>query len=1347
MVRVKLIVRVIPEDVYIRDLESRTQPSVTHLLAEEKRLLQVVDDPERTSIGVVANEIKSTFQKINRDLLGDIKYLKDGEADADLDPDMSVYDAFVNAGKAATFPDDQTATMKIIREIRGQKFGIREGSVVPDLSNPRFLPRRPPPVPRFSDTHQGLGKRSRDDGFTEETSKAERAPEPNPTRRRRLDVLGDGMAQDRLVPSIEPDICEPSHGASRQKGSPVVIPETQDSPLQYGAEPHKGGSDILGDDEPKSESPEIDNSIHSLPMARKDVKDVKILETMPHTQDLPAPKSRLQDAEQAISEAAPANEPTSRSSSNYYSPVSGSLQSVANEHVYSEDSASKRADNRGVSNPVDLGPNATRARSSLAREGTVENGPITPSSSVSYQRHLKATTHDPNHILSSGAAPPSRTSSFSAKFRRVDRLRSDESEIDDTQMSPRSRKSLKRPRNASHSETALMTISVEELHDEKQPLIQERKRQRKHSKRGFSEQIEGVSDAEDVRPLSDKHRSQDEAQQPNKVIDVSESDEGHVIAWARPQSHALSNATSKESNASTECQTTSINLNAVRLSQPAQNPVSSHGASLETTAENESDKENANHEQAMYLQLPSLNLHQDVDEKTRGPSRAHEKEQDHDEKEGDVQKRNDDSIGGTINRNTSSQTRGPAKVNTRSAQRLHRDVPKQLQTTSGLPDLASPRRLRSRRKKSCVEEEKDTLKPEAQPAVTVGSNQQKASSDKKSKLKNKIVPFTAPDEQLSQDLQASAQAGSNNVITAPKKWKASAQQQISSTQNAARFDNANSSGKLSVWSVAATKVVGEKSSVDDQERSKSSDYLENQGALRANAEPAAIEDEVPARSLDEEKGQDGKLGLGFSQSSPQGNRSFMESNVSLEDLDDEGQSKSSEVLPGKDEGISYLKKSKSFERVMSSPSWSDDTPSRSAQPEPKSGSELQHTHIAIPTRKPGSLGTRQKARENASAQAVTSSNKAQPESNLDEDSSTSAAKETSNVGLTAIKNGTNNAQVEATVPSLENTSKIASSDANAVLPTIKTVSKSQSDGPTIMPKGNNMYNVNGTPTIVPPGFTVDTYLAMRADLVTQPPKRNSKNRGKAPENSGTQMLTRTASRATPAPAPGKVASKKVTGKNNDKQEAHGTITKDLHQPSTPRAEDKASVKQILNPAKPKELTKPSPAVLSRNAKGTEAPVLSTDHLPAKPSISATKIRSTAPSSTSTRLAATPQMNGNPPVAPLAAKKPSTMSELKAQRAAERAGKMAAASSSKKSRTTNVNLVHGKVFSGAGIPDGASESESETETGTSSDGDVRSSSSSPMAKARQRRTPAKSPGMGIATVDLSIRDPSPSSDED
>jgi hypothetical protein len=68
MVRIKLLVRIIPEGAYIRDVESPTQSPASLQLENEKRLKIVVNDPEDVTIGMLANEIKANFQRTTREL-------------------------------------------------------------------------------------------------------------------------------------------------------------------------------------------------------------------------------------------------------------------------------------------------------------------------------------------------------------------------------------------------------------------------------------------------------------------------------------------------------------------------------------------------------------------------------------------------------------------------------------------------------------------------------------------------------------------------------------------------------------------------------------------------------------------------------------------------------------------------------------------------------------------------------------------------------------------------------------------------------------------------------------------------------------------------------------------------------------------------------------------------------------------------------------------------------------------------------------------------------------------------------------------------------------------------------
>jgi hypothetical protein len=65
MVRLKMYARIIPEEVYLDNLTSPTPMPKGLPLPEEKKLLHPVDDPRAISVGILANEIKERFQRMN----------------------------------------------------------------------------------------------------------------------------------------------------------------------------------------------------------------------------------------------------------------------------------------------------------------------------------------------------------------------------------------------------------------------------------------------------------------------------------------------------------------------------------------------------------------------------------------------------------------------------------------------------------------------------------------------------------------------------------------------------------------------------------------------------------------------------------------------------------------------------------------------------------------------------------------------------------------------------------------------------------------------------------------------------------------------------------------------------------------------------------------------------------------------------------------------------------------------------------------------------------------------------------------------------------------------------------
>ncbi len=67
MVRIRVFARIIPEDVYVKNIESATPSRSTLPLENEKKLMEVVEEPEKVSIGCLVTEYKRTFQRLYRE--------------------------------------------------------------------------------------------------------------------------------------------------------------------------------------------------------------------------------------------------------------------------------------------------------------------------------------------------------------------------------------------------------------------------------------------------------------------------------------------------------------------------------------------------------------------------------------------------------------------------------------------------------------------------------------------------------------------------------------------------------------------------------------------------------------------------------------------------------------------------------------------------------------------------------------------------------------------------------------------------------------------------------------------------------------------------------------------------------------------------------------------------------------------------------------------------------------------------------------------------------------------------------------------------------------------------------
>jgi hypothetical protein len=116
---------------------------------------------------------------------------------------------------------DQRTKITVIQE---QGLPLRGGSVIPDLSAPRYQIPRPPPPPLFSDSPQAqlrTRKRSSDAAFGGDASSIHWARVP-PNQRPRPAMAGVDHEEYSLVPSVEYDMPEESHQALGHRGEASV---------------------------------------------------------------------------------------------------------------------------------------------------------------------------------------------------------------------------------------------------------------------------------------------------------------------------------------------------------------------------------------------------------------------------------------------------------------------------------------------------------------------------------------------------------------------------------------------------------------------------------------------------------------------------------------------------------------------------------------------------------------------------------------------------------------------------------------------------------------------------------------------------------------------------------------------------------------------------------------------------------------------------------------------------------------------------------------------------------------------------------------------------------------------
>lgn len=312
--------------------------------------------------------------------------MKDDDDDCDLDPELFVADLLVDEGKAARDGADQQKTVKVIQE---QGRAIREGSVIPDLTPSHYQPPTRPPIPRFPDV---LEKRRTE----------ERQTDDRPTKRRRLDQIEEETNQ--IVNSIERD--------GERALSHFELPDAHFLSALNGTLNETGPEVDL-----KQESPELARTWVTTGPATVDE-----LELLPEAPAHFKPRSRT----------------NLQSTGRRQDPGPEIRESSA---IAQEDQQHQRNED------TDQGPDSVVDRFVRQQSGLNEQTPVTPHNAGSTTQVSGSQAVSMLNSMKSNSPLLRQSGSASAnKFRKPVKNVYDypESDIDDTQMSPRSRASRSR---------------------------------------------------------------------------------------------------------------------------------------------------------------------------------------------------------------------------------------------------------------------------------------------------------------------------------------------------------------------------------------------------------------------------------------------------------------------------------------------------------------------------------------------------------------------------------------------------------------------------------------------------------------------------------------------------------------------------------------------------------------------------------------------------------------------------------------------------------------------------------------------------------------------------------------
>lgn len=364
---------------------------------------------------------------------------------------MSVYEALVDCGREAASQSDQRVTIKIIQE-RG--YQVREGSVVPDLTAPHYsVPPRPvrPPVPAFASTQapSSLGKRSRTEAFADEPDTA--------NSRRRGSGLQPGLAatdeppnEDVPIPSLERSTTRHMEHTSRapREASHELVHDLQ-PPQPQNAERvgHTPTLDVISTDtEVKSESPEPQAPFKTL--RSTSVIDLEAPTRTTHVRkgSQRTPSAQAQEIGERLAEHR--NGGTSVKSASYISPAS-----------VPKSSAGGRRDVTAVqplkSETVNKRVSSVKPLQQLPSSHRPPTAPITPESDLGATDNARNIGVRLSRPASKSALSSVRATSASrnlkSNVRQEDVYEAPESEIEDSQMSPRSKQgSIHRASKASY---------------------------------------------------------------------------------------------------------------------------------------------------------------------------------------------------------------------------------------------------------------------------------------------------------------------------------------------------------------------------------------------------------------------------------------------------------------------------------------------------------------------------------------------------------------------------------------------------------------------------------------------------------------------------------------------------------------------------------------------------------------------------------------------------------------------------------------------------------------------------------------------------------------------------------